>query len=173
MCQNEWCILCWTGNLVSKKRGGVLINRRGWGELKNSAKRDNTVCIPQLKNFEPCSVNIFQVFLRKSEKSIIGGPIKALKKRTPRLFGPLLSKPFCWPCNNYKKTWLNYIRILSRWYSPVKIFTWRKIISRLWDLTCVEVKSQLNGMNFFSYWRFVFTKSNSPFCCDPTGEIPH
>ena len=31
------------------------------------------------------------------------------------------------------------------------LFTWRKIILPEWDLTCVEVRSQLGAMNPFSY----------------------
>ena len=47
------------------------------------------MCTLQLKKFEPCSnVNIFQVFLRKSEKSIISGLIRASKKSMgSQLFG--------------------------------------------------------------------------------------
>ena len=37
------------------------------------------VCTLHLRNFEPCNVNIFHVFLRKIEKWIIGGPIRASK----------------------------------------------------------------------------------------------
>ena len=41
---------------------------RSWGigrEVGCVGKFSNTLCTLLLKNFEPCSVNIFQVFLRK------------------------------------------------------------------------------------------------------------
>ena len=49
-----------------------------------------------------------------------------------------------------------------------KLFTWRKIIPPTWELIYVEVRSQLSGMNQFSYKRFVFTKRNIPFCRELT-----
>ena len=52
----------------------------GGGGLGNSAKCDITVCTLQLKNFESCKVNIFQVFLRESEKSLIRGLNKSFEK---------------------------------------------------------------------------------------------
>ena len=43
-----------------------------------------------------------------------------------------------------------------------------KIILPKWDLTCVDVRSQLDEMNPFSYKQFAFTKWNTPFCRDLT-----
>ena len=53
-----------------------------------------------------------------------------------------------------------------------KLFTWRKIIPPKWDLTCVGVRSQVGGMNPFSYKRFAFRKWNTPFCRDLT-QVRH
>ena len=65
--------------------------------------------------------------------------------------------------NNYKNT-KSKLNVTA----PQKLFTWRKIIPRKWDLTCVEVRSHLGGMNPFSYKRFVLTKWNTSFCQDLT-----
>ena len=46
---------------------------------------------------------------------------------------------------------------------PGKTITWRKIISRKWDLSCVEVRSHLGEINPYSYKQFGFTKWNTPF----------
>ena len=49
-----------------------------------------------------------------------------------------------------------------------KLFIWRIIIPPKWDLTCVDVRSQLGEMNPFSYKRFALAKWNTPFCRDLT-----
>ena len=69
-------------------------------------------------------------------------------------------------CNNYKNTSsLNYKwTILPRWDSLSKTVYMRKIIPPKWDLTSVDGRSQLGGMNLFSCKRFAFTKWNTPFC---------
>ena len=39
-----------------------------------------------------------------------------------------------------------------------KLFTWRKIVLPKWDLTNVDVISQVGGINPFSYKPFALTK---------------
>ena len=72
--------------------------------------------------------------------------------------------------NNYKKHTEPKLNEQSclRGTARQKLFTWRKIILPKWDLTCVDVRSQLGGMNPFSYKRFAFTRWNTPFCRDLT-----
>ena len=65
-------VLYWTGYYF-------LVPKTEWVDWEFS-KMSITVCTLQLKNFESCKVNIFQVFLRESEKSLIRGLNKSFEK---------------------------------------------------------------------------------------------
>ena len=77
-----------------KQNGGSEV---GWKIQQNEITLISTL---QLKNFELCNVHIFQVFLRKSEKSTIGVPNKSSEKISKdndylgpkRIFLPLQSQ---------------------------------------------------------------------------------
>ena len=72
--------------------------------------------------------------------------------------------------NNYKNTrvWLNEQCLDGTAWK--KLFKW-KIIPPKWGLTSVDVRSQLGGMNPFSYKRFTFAKWNTPFCQDLRWDV--
>ena len=71
--------------------------------------------------------------------------------------------------NNFKNkpVWTNWA-ILSRWDSLAKTVYMEKNHPTYVRSHLCEVRSQLRGMNQFSYKRFVFTKRNIPFCRELT-----